>query len=150
MTSYRAGALPGIAVSLALSFLSVALIATPAFAVYKCEQSGTITYTDVPCEGQKLPLHSTEPPRETEDKTLSSEKKEVARLQALREQRERQEKQIRDLSARGAAARERKCKSLALQLKWREEDLREAPLNAQPKARKLARRAAEKYRTDCQ
>jgi hypothetical protein len=85
-----------------------------------------------------------------EDKSLASEKKEVARLQALREQRERQEKQIRDLSARGAAARERKCKSLALQLKWREEDLREAPLNAQPKARKLARRAAEKYRTDCQ
>ena len=70
--------------------------------------------------------------------------------QQIREQRERQDKQIRDLSARGAAARERKCKSLALQLKWREEDLREAPLNEQAKARKMARRAAEKYRNDCQ
>ena len=71
-------------------------------------------------------------------------------MQALREQRERQDKQIRDLSARGAAARERKCKSLALQLKWREEDLRDAPLGSQDKARKMARRAAEKYRNDCQ
>ncbi|MBM3337446.1 MAG: hypothetical protein FJY60_07165, partial [Betaproteobacteria bacterium] len=83
-----------------------------------------------------------------EDMSLSREKKEVAKLQAIREQRERQDKQIRDLSARGAAARERKCKSLALQLKWREEDLRDAPLGSQEKARKMARRAAEKYRND--
>ena len=32
----------------------------------------------------------------------------------------------------------------------REEDLREAPLGSQDKARKMVRRAAEKYRNDCQ
>lgn len=135
---------------LTASVLSLSLIAPPAAAIYKCEQAGVTTYTDIPCDGQQLSVPLPERAREAEDKSLEREKKEAARLQALREQRERQDKQIRDLSARGAAARERKCKSLALQLKWREEDLREAPLGSQDKARKMARRAAEKYRNDCQ
>ena len=135
-------------------FLSLSCFTPPAAAIYKCEQAGVVTYTDVPCDGQQLSITVPEKLRESEgrsdDKSLEREKKEVAKLQTIREQRERQDKQIRDLSARGAAARERKCKSLALQLKWREEDLRDAPLGSQDQARKLARRAAEKYRNDCQ
>lgn len=135
-------------------FLSLSCFTSPAAAIYKCEQAGVVTYTDVPCDGQQLSITVPEKLRESEgrsdDKSLEREKKEVAKLQTIREQRERQDKQIRDLSARGAAARERKCKSLALQLKWREEDLRDAPLGSQDKARKMARRAAEKYRNDCQ
>jgi len=139
---------------LATIFLFLSCFTSPAAAIYKCEQAGVITYTDVPCDGQQLPITVPEKLRETEEKTddksLAHQKREVAKLQAIREQRERQDKQIRDLSARGAAARERKCKSLALQLRWREEDLRDAPLHAQSKARKMARRAAEKYHNDCQ
>jgi hypothetical protein len=139
---------------LATIFLFLSCFTSPAAAIYKCEQAGVITYTDVPCDGQQLPITVPEKLRETEEKTddksLAHQKREVAKLQAIREQRERQDKQIRDLSARGAAARERKCKSLALQLRWREEDLRDAPLHAQIKARKMARRAAEKYHNDCQ
>ena len=135
-------------------FLSLSCFTSPASAIYKCEQDDVITYTDIPCDGQELsvtlPQKSRSAEEKSDDKLLAREKKEVEKLQAIREQRERQDKQIRDLSARGAAARERKCKSLALQLKWREEDLREAPLTEQAKARKMARRAAEKYRTDCQ
>ncbi|MCE2859010.1 MAG: DUF4124 domain-containing protein [Oxalobacteraceae bacterium] len=131
-------------------FLSLSCVALPAAAIYKCEQAGVVTYTDIPCDGQQLPVAVPDKPHETDDKSLAREKREVAKLQAIREQRERQDKQIRDLSTRGAAARERKCKSLALQLKWREEDVRDAPLSAQDKARKMARRAAEKYRNDCQ
>jgi hypothetical protein len=143
MKSLHAGVLPAIV-------LSFSLTTPPAAAIYKCEQASVVTYTDIPCDGQQLSITVPEPARESEDKSLLREKKEAARLQALREQRERQDKQIRDLSARGAAARDRKCKSLALQLRWREEDLREAPLGSQDKARKMARRAAEKYRNDCQ
>ena len=139
---------------LATIFLFLSCFTSPAAAIYKCEQAGVITYTDVPCDGQQLPITVPGKLRETEEKTddksLAHQKREVAKLQAIREQRERQDKQIRDLSARGAAARERKCKSLALQLRWREEDLRDAPLHAQIKARKMARRAAEKYHNDCQ
>ena len=136
--------------ALAAIFLSLTCVTPPAAAIYKCEQAGIVTYTDIPCDGQQLSVTVPEKPQETQDKSLAREKKEVAQLQAIREQRERQDKQIRDLALRGAAARERKCKSLALQLKWREEDLRDAPLHAQTKARKMARRAAEKYRNDCQ
>lgn len=138
------------AVTLPAIVLLLFFVTPPAAAIYKCEQAGVVTYTDIPCEGQQLSVTTAEPPKEAEDKSLSNNKKEVARLQALREQRERQDKQIRDLSARGAAARERKCKSLALQLRWREEDLSDSPPGSQDKARKMARRAAEKYRNDCQ
>lgn len=147
MTTMNAAVLAAI-----VFFLS--FFTSPASAIYKCEQAGVITYTDIPCDGQELSVTVPQKSRSAEEKpderSLAREKKEVEKLQAVREQRERQDKQIHDLSARGAAARERKCKSLALQLKWREEDLRDAPLNTQTKARKLARRAAEKYRTDCQ
>lgn len=131
-------------------YLSLSCVGLPAAAIYKCEQAGVVTYTDIPCDGQQLPVAVPDKPHETDDKSLAREKREVAKLQAIREQRERQDKQIRDLSTRGAAARERKCKSLALQLKWREEDVRDAPMGAQDKARKMARRATEKYRNDCQ
>ena len=135
-------------------FITLSCVTSPASAIYKCEQVDVITYTDMPCDGQQLsvtvPQKSSGTDEKIDDKSLTREKKEVAKLQAIREQRERQEKQIRDLSARGAAARERKCKSLALQLKWREEDLRDALPGTQDKARKMARRATEKYRNDCQ
>ena len=134
------------------------LISVPAHAVYKCSTSGSVMYTDRPCEGRSLELSSApEPslstssaPDSRNEDALRREKAEVARLQKIREQRERQDQQIRDLSARGAAARERKCRSLSLQLRWREEDLRIASLTEERKARVRARRAAEKFAMECQ
>ena len=74
---------------------------------------------------------------------------ELKRLQQLRELRERQDQRIRDLAARGAAAREKKCRSLAMQLKWREEDVRDATLKETANARKRLRRTEERYRDEC-
>lgn len=124
----------------------------PAQAVYKCRIDGTLTYTDRPCGNESVPLQSASPPQRSGSSadSLRHERAEIARLQRLREQRERQDQQIRDLAARGAAARERKCKSLALQLRWREEDLRDATLQEEKKARVRARRAAEKLAQECQ
>lgn len=129
------------------------LCCLPAHAIYKCRIDGTLTYTDRPCAKEPLPLQSA-PTSQTgglsSADSLRHERTEIARLQRLREQRERQDQQIRDLAARGAAARERKCKSLALQLRWREEDLRDATLQEERKARVRARRAAEKLAQECQ
>ena len=129
----------------------------PAHAVYQCQIDGTLTYTDLPCGGetapvQRPPLHNDPASQSTgfSADSLRRVRAEIARLQRLREQRERQDQQIRDLAARGAAARERKCKSLALQLRWREEDLRDATLQEEKKARVRARRAAEKLAQECQ
>ncbi|MFM8466250.1 MAG: hypothetical protein ACKOAO_01655 [Oxalobacteraceae bacterium] len=122
-----------------------------AHATYKCKIDGALTYTDQPCGSESLTLPVAPISRGgTSEDSLHRDRAEIARLQRLREQRERQDQQIRDLAARGAAARERKCKSLTLQLRWREEDVRDATLKEEPKARKRARRAAEKLAQECQ
>ncbi len=126
----------------------------PAHAIYQCRINGTLTYSDLPCGNDALVLQNSPGPKNSGDSStaadsLHRERAEIARLQRLREQRERQDQQIRDLAARGAAARERKCQSLALQLRWREEDLRDATLQEEKKARVRARRAAEKLAQEC-
>ena len=133
----------------------LACIGQPALATYKCTAEGGIMYSDRPCDGESINMATSSPdhrrhPPTGPDNVLARERAEIARLQKSREQRERQDQQIRDLYTRGAAARARKCSSLALQLRWREEDLREAPLQSEQKARVRARRAAEKYRLECQ
>ena len=124
----------------------------PGHAIYKCPIGGTVTYTDQPCGNEALAFPNPSAPTVSSSSadSLRRERSEIARLQRLREQRERQDQQIRDLAARGAAARERKCKSLALQLRWRQEDLRDATLKEERKARVRARRAAEKLTEECQ
>lgn len=153
MTRLPCSAQPAALVLLLFLLLSLA----DAGAIHRCERQGRITYTDLRCaQGERetaaLPPAAQEPPRDPADGGSARdqrERAEVTRLQALREQRERQERQIRDLAARGAAARERKCRALGLQMKWREEDLREAPLDKAGKARTRLRRAAEKFDAEC-
>lgn len=139
---------------ISLTLLSCLLFTSySAHAVYKCMRNGEIIYTDKACDGGQLSLPNSpisESQRSNQNESLAKDRAEISRLQKFREQRERQEQQIRDLSARGAAARERKCKSLALQLRWREEDFREAPLHKQDKERVRVRRASEKYAMECQ
>lgn len=132
-------------------FLLLVALLSPvsALAVYRCEQNGKITYTDFPCAGREVEITRSASAPQADDDRLRRERGEVGRLQKLREQRERQDQQIRDLAARGAAAREKKCRSLALQQKWREEDLRESTLDKADKARTRLRRAQEKFDSEC-
>ena len=135
-------------------------ITPPAQAIYKCTLPGTVLYSDRPCNGEPVTIRAESsnksdksdyrPSSSSANDALAREKAEIARLQKSREQRDRQEQQIRDLYTRGAAARARKCSSLAQQLRWREEDLRDATLQTEQKARVRARRAAEKFRLECQ
>ena len=118
-------------------------------AVYRCESQGTVSYSDLPCNGHELELSSKPAAPSRDNDVMKQERSEVSRLQKLREQRERQDQQIRDLAARGAAARERKCRSLALQVKWREEDVRESTLDKAQKAKVRLRRAEEKFDSEC-
>ncbi len=162
MTHLPCSALPAAPFFFLPLCLTLVLSLPDASAVNRCERQGRITYTDQRCaEGERettalsaAPAAPAAPaparePAAADTARLQRERAEVARMQALREQRERQERQIRDLAARGAAARERKCRALALQLKWREEDLREAPLDKAGKARIRQRRAAEKFDAEC-
>lgn len=132
-----------------LAALPLLFVSLSVAAVNRCDIGGKLTYTDLPCEGRTLPPPSQAPTAPANDDRLKRERAELNRLQKLREQRERQNQQIRDLAARGAAAREKKCRSLAQQVKWREEDLREITLDKAEKARVRLRRAQEKFDAEC-
>ncbi len=132
-----------------LAALPLLLVPLAAPAVHRCDIGGKPTYTDLPCDGRALPPPLTAPAAPADDDRLKRERAELSRLQKLREQRERQDQQIRDLAARGAAAREKKCRSLAQQVTWREEDLRETTLDKAEKARVRLRRAQEKFESEC-
>ncbi len=122
-------------------------------AVHRCDSGGKVSYSDLPCPGaSSLVINDTAPaaaPGKAPDANQQRQAAELARLQQLRELRERQDQRIRDLAARGAAAKEKKCHTLAMQLKWREEDLREATLKQEMNARKRLRRTEERYRDEC-
>lgn len=134
----------------ALAVLCSVCFSAPALAVYKCTQQGQVHYSDLPCVGSTLELQGAgqHSPNRT-DAELTREKAELSKLQNNREQRERQDEQFRNMSLRGEAARQKKCRALDLQRKWKEEDLKEALPAAQSRARRHARRATEKYQSEC-
>ena len=123
----------------------------PAHAVYKCASPGSsIIYSDQPCNGEELKLERQQPAPESEnEKRMAKEQAELTRLQNLRELRERQDQQYRQMTLRGQAARQKKCRALELQKKWKDEDVNLTLPPAQTKARRAARRAQEKYQMEC-
>ena len=123
----------------------------PAHAVYKCTSpDSSITYSDQPCNGQEIKIEHQQASSEPEnEKRLVKEQAELTRLQNLRELRERQDQQYRQMNLRGHAAKQKKCRALELQKKWKEEDVNIALPPAQAKARRAARRATEKYQMEC-
>ena len=130
-----------------------AMFTLPALAVHRCDSAGKTSYSDLPCPGssgvridEPRPVS---PVANRPDLNQQRQAAELARLQQMRELRERQDQRIRDLAARGAAAKEKKCHTLALQLKWREEDLRDASLKQEANARKRLRRTGERYQDEC-
>ena len=140
--------------SLLLATATIAVFASPAaFAIHRCESGGKVSYSDLPCPGATtLLVEESAPAARTGHGPDASQQRQAAelhRLQQLRELRERQDQRIRDLAARGAAAREKKCRSLAMQMRWREEDLRDASLGKEANARKQLRRVQERYQDEC-
>ena len=131
-----------------LSALLVCL-SLPAAAVYKCEQQGRITYSDSPCAGQQTEMTAPAPAASIHSAEMNRAQSELRRLQSSREQKEKQDQQFRNLALRGQVARQKKCRALALQSKWKQEDAQLAPLASQTKTRRLARRADEKYQSEC-
>lgn len=121
----------------------------PASAVYKCEQTGRLTYSDVPCGGQQKEMQSSASATSNHEAEMIRAQNELRRLQNSREQKERQDQQFRNLALRGQVARQKKCRALALQSKWKQEDAHLAPLASQTKTRRIARRAEEKYQSEC-
>lgn len=135
----------------ALSFLLVSF-SMPALAIYKCESAGSVTYSQTPCPGGKL-MDIVDQPNEADAaksrQQTEKEKKELARLENARHKSEAAEQRAKLQAARAAAARDRKCASMAQRKNWAQEDAAKASGKSADKAKLKARRMAEKYQLEC-
>jgi hypothetical protein len=139
-----------------LSFLILLFsFSLPAFAVYKCENGGKVTYSDTTCmTGKSLDLGNQANSSSAADIARTQaqnahEKKELRELETARHKREATEEKEQKKLAKTAEAKRKKCASLALKKKWSDEDLTRAAGKSQEKALVRAHRAAEKYELEC-
>jgi hypothetical protein len=129
----------------------------PAWAVYKCESNGQVTYSDAACANSKpvviddtRGVKNPAPVAAAKDKAVQQrlDKSRAAEDKRLTRQRENQER----AEARAklvAEKQKRKCAQLAQRKAWAEDDLRNAPVKTMEKARRKSQRAAENYRAEC-
>ena len=137
--------------------LPLLLCTLPAWAVYKCESNGQVTYSDAACANGKTVaiddargVKSPVPATSAKDKAAQQrlDKSRAAEDKRLNRQREKQERQ--EARARLVAEKQkRKCAQLAQRKAWAEDDLRNAPVKTMEKARRKSQRAAENYRAEC-
>jgi hypothetical protein len=122
----------------------------PAWAVYKCEHGGTVSYSDVPCAGaDKLKLERGAKPAPDAGKRLEQEKKELRQLQRSRRQQEARIDKEQQRAARSATVLQRRCTRLDRELRWAQQDATAAAGKRAVRARQKAQRAAETYAETC-
>jgi hypothetical protein len=122
-----------------------------AFAIYKCEGNGTVTYSDSPCPGGKPLDIGSIPPSDLADarRRADQEKQALSRIENERRKQEVREEKERRKSARARAALERKCAALERRRKWAAEDAASAAGKSAEKAKRKARRAEELFDAEC-
>ncbi len=134
-------------VTLLLSF------SAPALAIFKCEITGKISYSDEPCPGGKTVIKNGDTVSSLDaikaKQQLAQDKREVERLEKARHQRETREEKEQQQATKSANAKKAKCTSLEQRKKWADEDTVHATGKSADKAKRKARRAAEKYEVEC-
>jgi hypothetical protein len=136
-----------------LLLLVLLTLSAPALAIYKCDSGGRTVYSDTPCSnGKGVALDiNTRPSGDPEDaqQKLSQEKQELRRIENLRQKQEAADLRERRKLYKASEVKKKKCADLALRKKWAEEDARSAHPKSEERARRTARRAAEKHDLEC-
>jgi hypothetical protein len=137
---------------LAALLLSLSL---PALAVYKCETSGKVIYSDAPClKGNSTDLgdianKSTAADIAQANSQNSQEKKQLKQLETARHKREAEDDKQQQKIAKAEASKKKKCASLALKKKWSKENAENATGKKRESAKRKAHQLAEKYELEC-
>ncbi len=123
----------------------------PSFAIYKCESGGKINYSDTPCpNGRKLEIDSAPPvDAGTAKEQARRDKAALRRIDAEKRKLEAQEEKEHRRTAHASAARQKKCKALAMRAKWADEDAASATGKSAHKAKLKASRMAERFALEC-
>ncbi|HJV85607.1 MAG TPA: DUF4124 domain-containing protein [Noviherbaspirillum sp.] len=134
-----------------LLFIAVLSCAAPAFAIYKCESDGSVRYSDMPCPDAKVLNIRGVAPADAADahQQALQDRKKLKQLEDARHKSERQEDKERRSAARAQAAAHKACTRLALHKKWADEDAASATGKSAATAKRKARRAEERYQTEC-
>lgn len=139
---------------LMLPFLLV--LSAPVAAINRCESNGKVSYSDAPChDGKAVKFEAPAGSQSSSADTAAArqqairEKNTLTRIEKDRQRREAQEEKERQKFARADAIQKKKCKDLALRQKWAEEDAAVATGKLAEKAKRNARRKAEKFQAEC-
>lgn len=125
--------------------------------VYQCEKDGRMQYSQTPCTqdqkalGKKITQESTDSASEKQRRItqLAQDKKEAARLE--RERHKTEDKRDKEINRQTAKTEKQKgqCDKARLQIKWAEEDARNASPKSEAKARQKLKRTKEKAELAC-
>jgi hypothetical protein len=133
----------------------LAWFAAPAFAAYKCETYGKVSYSDKPCPGGKLVNADIAPAGLSNDNVqraaqqAAHDKRELQRLEKERHKREAAEEKEQRKVANAQEKKRKKCASLAMRKKWAEQDAAAAGGKSAEKSKRKAARKAEQYAAEC-
>lgn len=138
-----------------LLLCSIMIVATPAFAVYKCETRSGILYTDVPCVGTQTELP---PPPFMSDpaaarRLAEEEKNRLASIEKAEDHAQSDRRRQEASREKIAATMKKRCALLGLEKKWSAEDAASAGHLVSEKSETLkrqARRKAERFEAECQ
>ncbi|MBR7792280.1 DUF4124 domain-containing protein [Undibacterium sp. FT147W] len=125
--------------------------------IYQCEKDGRMQYSQTPCSqdqkalGKKVTQDTTDSASEKQRHVtqLAQDKKEAARLERKRHKTE--DKRDKEISRQAAKTEKQKdkCDKAHLQVKWAEEDARNASPKSEAKARQKLKRTKEKADLAC-
>jgi len=128
---------------------ALCLISGSAFAIYRCDIAGAVSYSDAPCPGGRELDIQQPSDRPAAAKRLAEDKKTVRRAEAEHSKAEAAEAKARQRAAKRRLAMDRKCDALERKQRWAKEDQKAASAKAMDKARQKANRAAERYEAEC-
>jgi hypothetical protein len=126
-------------------------LASPAWAIFKCESAGNVMYSDTPCEGGKVLDVKIPLPADTVEATshAAREKQQLKTLERERHKREAAEQRELKKASRERAARHKKCAAHARRQKQARSEVSRTTGIANEKARRKAQQVTEAYEAEC-
>lgn len=124
-------------------------LASPAWAVFKCDIDGRIVYTDTQCDGGKVIAVPAPVDTALANQAGEKEKRKLKTLERTRHKREAADERALKKASTASAARHKKCAAHALRQKHANDDVSRTTGIANEKARRKAQRITEAYEADC-
>ena len=126
-------------------------LASPAWAIFKCDSGGKIEYTDTPCDSGKILEVDTSAPADaaSANRQAAQEKHHLKSLERERHKREAADDRALKKASRESATRHKKCTAHANRQRQASQDVSRTTGIANERARRKAQRITEAYEAEC-